>query len=369
MRYFFYALSLSTILIFSACTDQKNTTTYTVNLTINGAEDTWVYMEQQIDNKWIKFDSAELVSGKAVFRGEIKFPEFFYIKIKDMSNYLPAFVEPGEMSITANVANPNDRSVEGSEAHKEFAYIIDSTNNFTNAIRQLGMNYRTAQSSNDTLLMTQIEEDYERLSKQKSVFLMDYAIAHSTSVVPIFVVLNNIHSYELEELDKLNEAMDPSIQSSRYVKDLNDKVVALKKVAVGQPYVDFTLNDPEGSPVPLSSVVGKNYVLVDFWAAWCQPCRAENPNIVEAYNEYHDQGFDVFGVSLDRDMESWKKAIEEDGLLWTQVSDLQSWNSAAGKLYGVRSIPHNLLLDPEGIIIEKNLRGEDLQKKLAEIYK
>jgi len=369
MRYLIQAIFLSTILFINSCTDQKDDNTYTVHLTIEGAEDTWVYMEQQVDTKWIKFDSAELVSGKAVFTGELEYPEFFYIKIKDMSNYLPAFAEPGEMSITANVANPNDRSIEGSEAHEEFAYIIDSTNSLTNAIRQLSMDYRTAQSTNDTLTMNKIEDDYEKLSNQKSEFIMDYAISHPTSAVPVFVVLNNIHSYEFEELDKLNEALDPSIQNSRYVKELNEKVVALKKVAVGQPFVDFTLDNPEGNPVPLSSVVGKNYVLVDFWAAWCQPCRAENPNIVEAYNTYHDQGFDVFGVSLDRDMESWKKAIEEDGLIWTQVSDLQSWNSAAGKLYGVRSIPHNLLLDPDGIIIEKNLRGEDLQKKLAEIFK
>ena len=369
MRYLVYTIFLSTVLFFTSCNEQKDTNTYTVNLTINGAEDTRVYMEQQVDNKWIKFDSAEMVSGKAVFTGELEHPEFFYITIKDQSNYLPAFVEPGEMSITTNMASPNDRSVDGSEAHTEFAYIIDSTNSLTNAIRQLSMDYRTAQSADDTLTMKKIEKDYEKLSNQKTEFIMDYALSHPTSAVPVFVVLNNLHSYEFEELDQLNSSLDPSISNSRYVKDLNDKVLALKKVAVGQPFLDFTLNDPEGNPVPLSSVVGENYVLIDFWAAWCQPCRAENPNIVEAYNEYHDQGFDVFGVSLDRDMESWKKAIEEDELSWTQVSDLQSWNSAAGKLYGVRSIPHNLLLDPNGIIIEKNLRGEDLQVKLAEIFK
>ncbi len=197
---------------------------------------------------------------------------------------------------------------------------------------------------------------------------MEYALTHNNSVVPVFIVLNNIYSFELDELAELDTSLDTSIKNSIYVKELAKKVNTLKRVSVGQPYVDFTLNNPEGNPVALSTIVNGNYVLVDFWAAWCVPCRNENPNIVEVYNKYHEKGFDVFGVSLDRDLESWKKAIEDDGLIWTQVSDLQAWNSEASKIYGVRSIPHNLLLDPDGIIIEKNLRGQDLQNRLAEIF-
>ena len=119
--------------------------------------------------------------------------------------------------------------------------------------------------------------------------------------------------------------------------------------------------------LPLSSVVNGDYVLVDFWASWCGPCRAENPNVVEAYNKYHDKGFNVFGVSFDKDHDKWVEAIAKDNLTWPHVSDLKYWSCEAGKLYGVQSIPHNLLLDKDGIIIAKNLRGEDLQNKLAEL--
>jgi len=368
MRYLIYSIFLISILFLVSCSSQNDSNKYMVNLTIEGAEDTWVYMEHQIDGKWIKFDSAELKSGTAVFSGELEHPEFFFIKLKDQSNYLPAFIEPGIVTVTGSTTNPNERSVEGSKAQIEFAKITDSLNNYTHAIRELGMNYQKAKGSNDTVLMKQIENEYENLNNEKKSFILESALAHNSSVVPVFVVLNNIYSFELEELDKLESTLDPSIKNSVYVKELTKKINTLKKVSVGQTYIDFTLNNPEGNPVPLSSKVDGSYVLVDFWAAWCKPCRAENPNIVAAYNKYHKEGFDVFGVSLDRDLESWKKAIEDDGLTWTHVSDLQAWNSEAGKLYGVRSIPHNLLLDPDGIIIEKNLRGQDLQDKLAELF-
>ena len=368
MRYFIYSISIISILFLVSCSSQNDSNKYTVNLTIADAEDSWVYMEQQIDGMWVKFDSAEIKSGKAVFTGELEYPEFFFIKLKDQSNYLPGFIEPGVITVTGSVTNPNERSVEGSKSQDLFAAITDTLNYFTRKAREIGMQYQQARGQNDTTLMTELENKYHEIDSVKSTVLLDFAIENNSSVVSAFVVFNNLYLFELEDLDKIVTSFDPSIANANFVKQLTEKVNTLKKVSVGQPYVDFTQNDPEGNPVSLSSVIGKNYVLIDFWAAWCKPCRAENPNIVEAYNLYHEKGFDVFGVSLDRDMESWKQAISDDNLIWTQVSDLQAWSSTAGKIYGVQSIPHNLLIDPKGIIIEKNLRGQDLQDRLAEIF-
>jgi len=141
----------------------------------------------------------------------------------------------------------------------------------------------------------------------------------------------------------------------------------MKTVSVGQKAPDFTMNDPDGNPVSLSSKVGSGLLLVDFWAGWCGPCRRENPSIVKLYNDFHKKGFDVFGVSLDQTKESWTKAIADDKLTWTHVSDLQYWNNSAAKLYGIKAIPANFLLDENGIIIGRNLMGEDLYNKVKEL--
>ncbi len=141
----------------------------------------------------------------------------------------------------------------------------------------------------------------------------------------------------------------------------------MKKVAIGKKATDFTMNDTEGNPVTLSSLYGK-YLLIDFWAAWCSPCRAENPNLVATYNKYKAKGFQILGVSFDKTKNDWLKAIKDDHLTWLQVSDLKGWGNEAGKLYGIGSIPSNVLLDPDGIIIAKGLRGDDLNNKLKEIF-
>ena len=167
-------------------------------------------------------------------------------------------------------------------------------------------------------------------------------------------------------MEELLSSFSPVIDNSIYVSQIKNHVATLKTVDIGQPMVDIAMLDTLGNTIKLSDLKGK-LVLVDFWASWCGPCRRENPNVVALYNEYKDRNFEIFGVSFDNSDDKWRKAIQDDKLTWVHVSDLQGWNSAAGKLYGVRSIPHTVLINEEGIIIEKNLRGDALRKKVAEL--
>ena len=172
----------------------------------------------------------------------------------------------------------------------------------------------------------------------------------------------------LDELKATRAKISSELAGCPYVKDLDGIIKQLENVQIGKVAPEFSLPDTAGVSVSLSDFRGK-YVLLDFWASWCPPCRRENPNVVKAFNEYKDKNFTIVGISLDQDKSKWMKAIADDNLAWTHLSDLKYWDSEIPALYGVRGIPANVLLDPDGVIVAKNITGEDLHKKLKEVIK
>ena len=196
-----------------------------------------------------------------------------------------------------------------------------------------------------------------------------FAKAESSSPVA-FYALQQYAGYDInpEKVEPLYQGLSETVRTYPSVVAFKDRLETAKKIGVGRIAPAFTQNDTLDQPVQLSSLRGK-YLLIDFWASWCGPCRQENPNVVKVFNQYKDKNFHVLGVSLDREgqKEKWMKAIHDDKLTWTHVSDLKFWNNAVSRQYGIQAIPQNLLLDPEGKIIAKNLRGEALVKKMQEL--
>lgn len=218
--------------------------------------------------------------------------------------------------------------------------------------------------------MDSIGELYTRLASQKEARILEIIKENSNNMIPVaFIDRNLAYSMDYEQLKQLCSPSNAFFNHP--VMEVPKQLLAnMEKHAIGNQFTDMTIPDMNGKERKLSEWIGKGkYVMIDFWASWCGPCRQEMPNVVENYKKYHAKGFEIIGISFDRSAEPWKKAVEQMGMTWPQLSDLGYWQSAAAGVYGINSIPASILFDGEGKIIATNLRGEKLGEKLQELYK
>jgi peroxiredoxin len=361
------AILLISGILFSCSNTPNNENNFTINATINSEDitGTAVLLKREA-GEWITLDSSMVENKAFSFAGKIDMPEVFYINFKGQRGYAPVFAEAADIVVKIDMGNISNPEVTGSETHTIYKSYTDESDAYDRQLEDMWTQIKENQEAGNEEEAIKLKEQFDQIDAEKSDFVLQFAKENNSSVASAYIVLRNVYNYDETDLEPVVNAFDPSISTSSYVKTLSDRVETMKRTAVGQPAVDFTMVDPEGTPVALSSLYG-SYLLVDFWASWCGPCRRENPNVVNAFNKYHEKGFDILGVSFDKDKEKWLKAVEDDKLTWSHVSDLKGWDNAAGKLYAISSIPANILLDPEGKIIAKNLREEDLHNKLAEL--
>ena len=354
---------LVSILLYS-CSSKKNQ--FTISGTIAGSDSVMIFLQTRGIDGWEKLDSTKIMNGKFTFNGSIDMPEMRYLTLKENEVSVPFFLENAEVNVVIYPDSVDKSRILGSptnEIYKKYMIMNDATLKKMDDVYKV---WKAAKDIGDTVEMKKNELLSENLDKEIKDQLISFVKSNNNTVVSPYLITRNSWQFDLPELENLIGVLDTNLNASTYYQAIKKRIKVLRSVAIGQFAPNFTLNDTTGNPVSLSSLKSK-VLLVDFWAAWCGPCRAENPNVVKAWEKYRAKGFDLLGVSFDTNRDKWIKAIKDDKLNWTQISDLKGWGNEAGKLYGINSIPANVLLDRDKKIIASNLRGEELFKKLEEL--
>ncbi len=362
-----------TLFVAASCTNSKMNM-YLISGTITGDSEALVNGKAYLYNADRDFpirDTADVVDGMFIFAGTVDTPEQYTITIEGVRGGIKFFLENDVYSITAVDTLMKDAKVEGGRTFQLLLEYFDkSTALVTPELEEAVSVFRNPLA--DEAAIKNAEAIYEKYENDEKALLDSMIAAHPYSYFSLYHHANKATTTEVEVLDSLIKgyAARPEFNGNRTLQTMNNYLQKEYSLAVGQQAPDFTLNDTKGNGVTLSDVYKKGKItMIDFWAGWCGPCRNFNPTLVEIYKQYHKKGFEILGVSLDRDEEQWRDAIKTDKLNWTNVTDLNAWNGEVVNMYNVKYIPQNVFVDSEGKILARKLSEEEIVTFLEEHLK
>lgn len=344
----------------AACNAQSG---YKVTGTVEGMPDGKAIIATVNGSSLDTLAKADVKNGSFEFTGNVSEPTGAYIMVIGQRGAIPFMLENANITVNAGQAGLTVTGSEGQKIYDQFMAINTTTQQEAMKLQQ---EYQAA--NGDQAKMQAVQEAYAKLMTDAQAKETELIKANPDSYVSTFVIVSGMGQMEYEQLKERYNLLGEKAKASAQGKAIAAQIAKLESTAIGQIAPNFTITTPEGESISLYDIKGK-VKLIDFWASWCGPCRGENPHVVEIYKEYHPKGLEIFGVSLDNNKEAWVKAIADDGLVWKHGSDLKGWQSAPAQLYSVSGIPHTVLLNENNKIIAKNLRGDELKQKIAELLK
>lgn len=347
---------------------------FLLNGTIKGIPDGKLVILERLDDSLgpIKVDTAKVKEGKFTFKGKILEPSMHSLRVETVQSSSYIVIENGEIDIDIIKDSVFQNKMSGTYNNDQLFEFNKKGIENEKKKKDFGKKYQAtfllAQNKKDTVTMKDIRTKYENLEKSFKTEIEGYIKEHPKALISALLIGSLFNEFEpnMTKIETLYNGLDKSIKDSKAGKSIVKNIKEFKTVKEGRRAPEFAAPNPEGKKVTLKESLGK-VTIVDFWASWCGPCRKENPNMVALYNEFHDKGLNIIGVSLDDDADKWKEAIAKDKLAWTQVSNLKKWKDPIAIQYGVESIPKTYVLNSFGVVVAKDLSGEALKAKIIEL--
>ena len=359
--------SLSFLVFLGSCGSSDNQFELIGNADVSDGTMIYVLQADQNNQPYIK-DSTSVQSNSFKFKGISSTPQISYIQVQGVNGYVLAILENGDIKADIYKDSISKSKVYGTKSNDDFIKYKSETKSLVDVMNNISSDAQNAIMSGDVVTAMELEKEYNSKEREVMLYEWDFIVDNldsymSALLLEVFMIENKVNK---DSIIDVYESFSNRIKVSDVGKNIADLLSQFEDpIEVGEIAPDFTAPSIDGPDITLSNVLLDNKVtLLDFWAAWCRPCRIENPNLVRLHKKYKDAGFDIIGVSLDRTREQWEQAVIDDNLPWTQVSNLNFWNDPVARRYSIRAIPQSYLLDKDGLVMGKNLRGQELEDRI-----